>query len=87
MCVDKSIPVLNFQILQHSTKNYVLIFFGKVQIIIAPVGFKFMTYRFVINALIHCAMLLRNNIGKENIFIIPEVLSISVEIRYKIELS
>lgn len=79
--MDKSIPVLNFQILQYSTKNYVLIFFGKVQIIIAQVGLKFMTYRFVVNALTHCTMLLRNNIGKENIFTIPNLLFISVEIQ------
>lgn len=39
--------------------------FEKVKHIKAPTGFKVMTYRFVVNALIHCATLLDNIIGKE----------------------
>lgn len=35
---------------------------GKVQ---SPAGFEAMTYRFVVNALIHCSTLLRTNFGKE----------------------
>lgn len=34
----------------------------------APAGFKFMTYRFVVNVLTNCATLLGNNIVREKIY-------------------
>lgn len=43
-------------------------FFGKVKKIKALVGFKLMTYRFVVNAVTHYATLFGNKIGKDKIF-------------------
>lgn len=39
--------------------------FWKGKIIKAPEGFEVMTYKFAVNALTHCAMLLYNSVGKE----------------------
>lgn len=41
--------------------------FGKVKKIKTLVGFKILTYRFVVNALTHCTMLLDKSFRKENI--------------------
>lgn len=40
--------------------------FGKVKKKKTLVVFELLTYRFVVNALTHCTMLLGTNFGKEN---------------------
>lgn len=47
-------------------KNFLKLF-GKVKILKSQAGFELMTYRFVVNPLTHCTMLLGDNFGKETI--------------------